>query len=54
MQAFYKKLLYSTLEYGQGYDRQVELEESKLLRTEMYDCAATKGANLIDYHLRII
>jgi len=54
MQAFYKKLLYSTLEYGQGYDRQVELEESKLLRTEMYDCAATKGANLIDYHLHKI
>ena len=43
--------IFTTLEYGQGYDRMVEMETLGQSMTQNYDCASTIGIRFLDYHL---
>ena len=44
----------TTLDYGQGYDRMVEMETLGQSMTHNYDCAQTLGSKFLDYDLHKI
>ena len=51
---FYSTLLESTLEYGQGHCRMIEMEKHNETATLNYDCATDKGIEFLDFHLHKI
>ena len=46
--------IFTTLDYGQGYDRMVEMETLGQSMTQNYDCAQTLGHKFLNYHLHTI
>ena len=51
MQTLYSTLLESTLEYGEGHARQVEMDKKGESETKNFDCAKTLGRDFLDYHI---
>ena len=43
--------IYATLDYGQGYDRMVEMETLGQSMTQNFDCAQTLGSKFLNYRL---
>ena len=50
----YQTLLETTLEYGQGHSRMVDMEKHNETSTINYDCAGNKGVSFLDYHIHKI
>ena len=48
---FYSTLLETTLEYGQGHCRMIEMEKHNESATLNYDCASDKGIEFLEFHL---
>ena len=50
----YTTLLETTLEYGQGHCRMIEMEKHNESATINYDCVGDKGLDFLDYHIHKI
>ena len=50
----YQTLLETTLEYGQGHCRMIEMEKHNETATINYDCVGDKGISFLDYHIHKI